>query len=117
MSADGPAPCDIRLSYAEPATRPCPGLGGQTPEAIRSQPMSEGEVLPPFACREVRATFGSGTDENLECRSAGHGAVTVGHVVQADGAVEHPAWLDPPVEHIGQQFLDVGAGGTSGLLA
>src|SRR5437016_7343933 len=59
---------------------------------------------------EGEATFGSGTDKNLESRSAGHSAVTVGHVVQADGAVEHPAWLDPSVEHVGQQFLDVGAG-------
>src|SRR5262245_3933716 len=54
--------------------------------------------------------FPSGLDEDLEGGSAGHGAVAVGYLGEADRAVEHPAWLDTAFEHIGQQFLDVGAG-------
>src|SRR3954447_12126190 len=54
----------------------------------------------------------SGTDEDLERLAGVHRLVAGGDVVQADGAVEHAAGLDAALEHVGQQFLDVGALGT-----
>src|SRR5258707_5471606 len=50
-------------------------------------------------------------DEDLEGLAVGHSAVAVGHLVQADGAVEDAAGLDGAVEDVGHEFLDVGASG------
>src|SRR5437868_6418614 len=49
-------------------------------------------------------------DEDFERLPVGHGAVAVRYLLEADGAVEHAAGLQPAVEHVGQEFLDVGAG-------
>ncbi|WP_415924720.1 hypothetical protein [Streptomyces sp. AK08-01B] len=53
---------------------------------------------------------GSGPDEDFRASRAGHDPVSVGHLVEADGAVEDPARLDPPVEYVRQEPVDVGAG-------
>src|SRR5215208_4765636 len=63
------------------------------------------------ACRRVGGR--SGLDEHLQGLAVGHGAVAVRHLVEADGAVEDPAGLDPALEHIGEQFLDVGRAGAA----
>src|SRR6266508_4728920 len=55
-----------------------------------------------------RGAWRSGADEHLQRFAIGHGAVAVGHVLEADGAVEHLARLERAVEHVGQQLLDVG---------
>src|ERR1700760_2705878 len=52
----------------------------------------------------------SGADQNLEGLAIGHGAVAVGCLVEADGAVEDAAGFDGAVEDVGHEFLDVGAG-------
>jgi hypothetical protein len=49
-------------------------------------------------------------DKHLQGFAVGHGAVTVRHLVEADGAVEDPAGFDPAFQHVGEQFLDVGPG-------
>src|SRR4051812_46422176 len=59
----------------------------------------------------LRTGADSRADEDLECLPSGHGAVAVGYLVQADGAVEDPARLNAAVEDVGQQVLDVRAGG------
>src|SRR4051794_7062086 len=51
----------------------------------------------------------SGLDEDLERGALVHRPVAVGGVLEEHGAVEDPAGLDPALQHVGQQFLDVGA--------
>jgi hypothetical protein len=42
--------------------------------------------------------------------AVGRSAVAVRHLVQADGEVDYLARLDGAVEHVGQQFVDIGTG-------
>ena len=55
---------------------------------------------------------GSGPEEDLHLGSLGHRLVAHRDVLEADGAVQDPPRLDPAVEHIGQQLVDVGPGGS-----
>src|SRR5690349_22175603 len=48
-------------------------------------------------------------DENLERGALVHRPVAVGGVLEGHGAVEDPAGLDPALQDVGQQLLDVGA--------
>ena len=55
-------------------------------------------------------------DEHLQRLAVGHGAVAVWHLLQADGAIEHPAWFDPALEYVGKQLpnVDPGRSGAAG---
>jgi hypothetical protein len=58
-----------------------------------------------IAIQSIRAEL----DLELEDLALVHRAVAVRHIVERTAAVEDAAGLDPPLEHVGQQPLDVGA--------
>src|SRR6184192_2146117 len=47
--------------------------------------------------------------EHLDRLALVHRSVAVGYAVEVDDAIEDPARLDPSLEDVGQQLLDVGA--------
>src|SRR5439155_20291006 len=46
-------------------------------------------------------------DQDLDGLALVHRAVAVRHLVEADDSVEDTAWLDPPVEDVRHELLDV----------
>src|SRR5215207_7155082 len=68
----------------------------------------------PARCRHGRAPRSSSLswlDHHLDRLALGHRPVAVGDAVESDAPVEHLPRLDPPLEGVGQQLLDVGARG------
>ena len=66
-------------------------------------------------CRRLYSASSLRRHEHLDRLALVHRPVAVGYAVEVDDAVEDPARLDPSLEDVGQQFLDVGAdrGGTA----
>src|SRR2546425_7920991 len=83
--------CSIDGSYPNPATR-----------ADVSVFMSLVIAAKPGRPGAHRYADRSGTDEDFERFAVGHGSVSLRHLLESDGAVEHAAGLERTVEHVGQ---------------
>src|SRR5581483_3756283 len=75
------------------------------PRAETSRP-----ELPSVRFSTAPPCLNSELDEELDRLALVHRAVAVRHVLERAGAVEDAAGLDPPLEDVRQELLDVGAG-------
>src|SRR5438552_4105769 len=71
---------------------------------------ARGVVRAGATCRRLYSASSLRRHEHLDRLALVHRPVAVGYAVEVDDAVEDPARLDPSLEDVGQQFLDVGAG-------
>src|SRR5689334_527949 len=55
-----------------------------------------------------RASIRSELYHHFNCFAVIHRSVAIGHRVEINDPIEYASWLNPSLEHIGHQLLDVG---------